>query len=194
MRVKGIAPSGLRYIAESCGLGIDISGTNGNYTTCRLRLGPARDWRATSPRNPDRYTGAVCFHGHYLFMRLCFQFEPETVIVTGLVRYEGRRDFQIKAPEVGEGRPGLTLPTYEVGVHGPAIADCCRCTEVDIERAHGIYRECAQCGHLTHTGPCGMRPNVDALPCACTAEESKTVTAEDVFSVGTVREATTCQS
>lgn len=163
MRVKGIEASGLRYIAESCGLGIEVGEKRGRYTLCRLKLGPARTYRATSARKPEQYTGSVCYHGHYDFMRLCFEFEPEAVIVTGLARYEGKRDFETKAPEVGEGRPGMTLPTYEVGVHGPAIAQCCHCTEVEIERAHGIYRD--------------VRTD---------AEE--TVTAEDVSTVG---EATT---
>jgi hypothetical protein len=133
-----LTPSDLRLIGDRVGLRVDIGTTRGRFTNFRLRLGEktedgTRKYQRVSSRwsvnDKPRKVGAVCFHGHYAFMREAFDLAPDAVIESQLARYDGKRDFEIKAPEVGNGRPPHTLPSYVPGVHGTTFNDSCTCNE-----------------------------------------------------------------
>lgn len=132
-------------VAREVGLRVKLGDTHKEYTYFTLALGPVReDGTRRFQRMSARYStgkvrriGSVCFHGHYAFMAGCFEREPEAIIESQLARYEGRRDFQIKAPEVGYGRPPHTLKDYVPGVHGQAFTDACTCTEEEREELGG---------------------------------------------------------
>lgn len=141
MRVKGISAPALRMIADDTGVRVDIGNKNGHYQNFVLRLDRSQKNPDGSQKygriNPDRRTvtgqpwsiGKVCYHGHFAFMRLMFEFEPDAILVSGLARYEGRTDFRVIAPEVAMGRPPHTMESYVPGVHGPAFCDTCTCPE-----------------------------------------------------------------
>jgi len=50
----------------------------------------------------SRRIWAVCFHGHYAFMRRVFELNPSAEIRTSMARYLGQVDFERKALGVGE--------------------------------------------------------------------------------------------
>ena len=62
------------------------------------RAGPGSPWgRLAFSRKADgerRGCGGVCWHGHRSFMRAVYHVNPEAVIITAMIRYEGRDDFE----------------------------------------------------------------------------------------------------
>jgi hypothetical protein len=68
----------------------------------------------------QRWTGAVCFHGHKAFMDGVFERNPDALIVTRMARYEGKEDFDRKWSGTGMESHG---PAYQ----GTQYREACNC-------------------------------------------------------------------
>jgi hypothetical protein len=72
----------------------------------------------------ERWTGAVCFHGHKAFMDEIFKENSEAVIVTAVARYVGWQDYERKWVLAGMGRNVATTgPAYQ-GLQYREMCDC----------------------------------------------------------------------
>lgn len=76
-----------------------------------------------------RRVHAVCWHGHYAFMRTVLELDPTAVFVTGIDRWEGLRDFMERAWASADRNIGSIMypDAYrdacncEAGTHSPLI-------------------------------------------------------------------------
>lgn len=70
----------------------------------------------------ERWTGAVCFHGHKIFMQRLFYWYPDAIVRTAKAAYLGRADFNDKWPRVADANVGSQMMPA-------SYADCCECMD-----------------------------------------------------------------
>ena len=79
-------------------------------------------WQRRSARG--RRVNAVCFHGHYKFIRAIFKRSPEAYVHTCLATYHGADSLRREAVKVAETNIGSMLHPIRYG-------DACACSAED---------------------------------------------------------------
>lgn len=139
MKIKGLTEQQIRACAEEAGaFRLDNVRKIGNFVFFTLRMRnctPTRKAEREDDHHPDmryrklgsnmeRWTGAVCFHGHKEFMDAIFEMNPNAVIVTVVARYAGKEDYDRKWVGAGMRRNVATTgPAY----HGTQYREMCNC-------------------------------------------------------------------
>lgn len=101
MNVKGMSRSELESIASSLDVRLyNFRGEQDGSASFVLRPNDPDRWRRRG--HTGRRIWAVCYHGHYAFMRMVFERSPDAEIRTSMARYVGRADFERKALGVGD--------------------------------------------------------------------------------------------
>lgn len=139
MRIKGLSIEQIKTCADKAGwFRLDNVRRKGNFIAFVLRMaGPIANIGRLYDKgevtahhhmiryrkrgmNMERWTGAVCFHGHKAFMDEVFKLNPEALIVTTMARYEGKEDFDRKW--VGTG-----MRPHGMGYMGLQYREFCDC-------------------------------------------------------------------
>lgn len=159
MKVWGVSEYDIRQAAEAVGVvifadwggrGIDQDGRALNFRLAlsterqaegyeyhepgeRKRLHPFRWQRCSaSPLQGERRVSAVCWHGHYAFMRYLLALRPDARIKSAHADYRGLADFLVEAPSTGHHNVGsIMYPTY--------LKDACFCDEYENEYYGSAY-------------------------------------------------------
>jgi hypothetical protein len=97
---------------------------NGRAKRFTLKLADCKRWQRTSSSyfNRGRKVAAVCWHGHYHFMREIFRINPDARIQTSWADYKGLESFLTDAPRTGRRNIGPPIdPLY--------AEDACLCAD-----------------------------------------------------------------
>lgn len=106
MIVWGLSEHEIHEAAERSEVEIRNLRKDGRGYRFTLRLTPSKRWQKLSnnpwsAKTPWRKTAAVCWHGHFRFMRECFVFNESARIKTGWADYRGLDSFLSIAPTTG---------------------------------------------------------------------------------------------
>lgn len=149
MKIKGITEAEIVAIAKGLGFQFTNLRHEGNYTCGVLRMATnigRKGWKKAS-REALRYrkrgfqamtggsngfggNGAVCFHGHKVFMEGIFALNPNAIIRTKMASYLGLESFKEKFPDVGSSNMGSMFQPYQ-------YEDACNCANEDHEVQFG---------------------------------------------------------
>lgn len=97
MKVRGVSPERLREIAAKLGFKLQNERTSGRFHAFVLRMAtitPRGDDKGRYRKRgfSERWTCAVCVHGHRVFYEKIFDENPEALIVTMHRRWTSRAD------------------------------------------------------------------------------------------------------
>lgn len=139
IKIPSLSPSDTWSLLRRTGddLHIDVipASSAGRYTGFMLRPKTGSDAFRKLNRHAyeqgwakaPRRTYAICYHGHFEFMRRLFEAHPDTVIRSsmqlagaGRTVYDGRDDFYDKAPELGHVNVGSRMMPID-------YEDSCEC-------------------------------------------------------------------
>ena len=81
---------------DGTGLRFQLKPLDVNGTTHPIK----RHWQRIG--HTGRKVHAVCWHGHREFYRECFKFNPHTIIITAIARYNDEQDFAAKYQATGD--------------------------------------------------------------------------------------------
>ena len=122
MKIKGITEKTLRNIIDVVSLEMYDGNIKfkrepeqkGNFLHFTVTVNKAAD-----PGGRRSHTGrrvaAACWHVHRDIMREIFDANPDAILVTAVVRYEGRDDFERKYRATGEQNIGsMAQPLYYI--------------------------------------------------------------------------------
>ena len=120
MKWYGIQKEVAQEIAESLDINVEIEQRGVEKTYYLVRLKP----KGESYRKVNPVTGkkiyAVCFHGHFHFIRRLFLQFPDAKCITSFATYNGKDDFMDKYNNVGRLTVGSILTPY-------SLSECCHC-------------------------------------------------------------------
>lgn len=113
-------------IAVNSNLAFNRCDPEGRGFRVTLRVKSSKgDFHRRAASNPfteaqGRRMVAVCYHGHYAFMRRLFELAPDVVICSAMATFNGAKEFEEKAEEVEYRNIGSqAYPTY--------YGDACDC-------------------------------------------------------------------
>jgi len=111
MRIDGLTLSQMERIAQQTGVelyNVRVHPLRPTHIECGLR--PPHGAQTYRKRSfSGRQCWAVCYHGHYEFLRRVFAANSQARVKAGRgfqVAYNGKAEFEEKAPTVGEANVG----------------------------------------------------------------------------------------
>jgi|SRR5579864_3257581 len=115
----------LRKISENLNIVVQISKSwitrqKKNGFTFTLSLGSSRRFQRVG--NTGRKVFAVCYHGHYDFMKAVYDKDPNARIVSSMAKYENIESFELQAPELAYRNIGSIIEPLE-------YSQACLCLE-----------------------------------------------------------------
>lgn len=130
MIVYGVPLDNLRAFADAAGIVLyNVRGKGKGYAFV-LRPAKGSDaFRATSEfGGRSRKKWAVCYHGHYAFMRMMFEAFPDAKLRSAMAKFDGLADFNACAGMVG-------LKNVGSRVYPVRFEDSCKCIDIMKETA-----------------------------------------------------------
>ncbi len=130
MQVRGLDQQQLEQAATDAGVQIVNFRKQGRGFAFTLGL-QGQLWQRRAARTMRGHKGPrrmahVCFHGHAAYMQRVFDVNPDAIVITKLMRYDGLADFQQWACETGQQQVGWVGS----GAEGRPLqlSEACDCT------------------------------------------------------------------